>query len=205
MKNKEHYAKEILEILREREEIAGVAVVNGKPERCAVTPCSGCDFCYEDLCGEALKKWMEKDYSEKEHEKQKIQPEVKKLKQDDRVLVSIDGNNWIKRYFAKYDSEKELVYAYINGATSWSAGGYNQWKYAKLPKDEPEAKPEIDWSNVPVDAEILVKNNNDPAWYCRHFAKYENGKVYAWLQGKTSFTTSEEQSWDCAELAKGDK
>ena len=80
MKNKEHYAKEILEILREREEIVGVAVVNGKPERCAVTPCSGCDFCYEDSCGQALKKWMEKDYSEKEYGEQKIQPEVKTLK-----------------------------------------------------------------------------------------------------------------------------
>lgn len=33
MKNKKLYAKEILEILCEREEIVGVAVVNGKPER----------------------------------------------------------------------------------------------------------------------------------------------------------------------------
>ena len=207
MKNKEHYAKEILEILREREEIVGVAVVNGKPERCAGTQCSGCDFCYEDSCGQALKKWMEKDYSEKEHEEQKIQPEVKNLKKDDRILVSSDGLNWEKRHFKKYDEENDAVYTYYCGWTSWtSESDYaSRWTYAKLPEDEPKSKPEIDWSNVLVDAKIFVKNNNDPAWYCRHFAKYENGKVYAWLQGKTSFTTSEEQSWDCAELAKGDK
>lgn len=203
MKNKEHYAKEILKILREREEIVGVAVVNGKPERCAGTPCSGCDFCYEDSCGQALKKWMEKDYSEKEHEEQKIQPEVKNLKKDDRVLVSANGVDWIKRYFEKYDQKKDVVYAYVDGATSWSEEqGHASWKYAKLPEDEPKSKPEIDWAKVPVDTKIFVKSNNDPAWYCRHFARYEHGKVYAWLLGKTSFTTSEEQPWDCAELAE---
>lgn len=201
MKNKEHYAKEILEILREREEIVGVAVVNGKPERCAGTPCSGCDFCYEDSCGQALKKWMEKDYSEKDHEEQKIQPEVKNLKKDDKVLVSIDGVNWLKMHFKMYDEENDVVYTYCCVCTSWTEAGDNEseWTYAKLPKDN---RKETDWSKVLVDTKIWVKNSHDPIWLPRYFAEYKHGKVYAWLQGKTSFTTSEEQSWDCAKLAK---
>ena len=198
MKNKEFYRDEIFEIACEGHSIA---VVNGEPEECENIQCRQCDFFGKIDCKKLLKEWLEK-----EHEKPRIQSEVKTLKQDDRVLVSANGVDWIKRHFEKYDQEENVVYVYTEGATSWTENqGSLPWKYAKLPEDEPEAKPEIDWSNVLVDTKIFVKNNNDPAWYCRHFAKYENGKVYAWLQGKTSFTTSEEQSWDCAELAKGDK
>ena len=197
MKNKEFYRDEIFEIACEHSK---VAVVNGEPANCrSLNGCTSCEFYISEVrCKDGFKDWLEKD-----HEEPRIQPEVKKLKQGDRVLVSVDGISWVKRYFKKYDFAEESVYAYINGATSWSADGYNQWKYAKLPEDEPKAKPEINWSNVLVDTKIFVKNNNDPAWYCRHFARYEHGKVYAWLLGKTSFTTSEEQSWDCAELAEG--
>lgn len=196
MKNKEFYKEKIFEIACNGN---SVGIVNGEPVACEQITCGKCDVDKYHECEDYIKEWMEK-----EHEEPRIQPEVKTLKKDDKVLVSVDGISWVKRYFKKYDFAEESVYAYINGATSWSAGGYNQWKYAKLPEDEPKSKPEVDWKNVPVDAKIFVKNNNDPAWYCRHFARYEHGKVYAWLQGKTSFTTSEEQSWDCAELAEGE-
>ena len=45
-----------------------------------------------------------------------------------------------------------------------------------------------DWSKVLVDTPILVKDELAPKWIHRHFAKYENGKVYAWNDGLTSFT-----------------
>ena len=35
-----------------------------------------------------------------------------------------------KRYFAKYENNK--VYAWDNGATSWSAKSITDWQYAKL-------------------------------------------------------------------------
>lgn len=57
-----------------------------------------------------------------------------------------------------------------------------------------------DWTKVPVDTKIWVKNSHDPIWIPRHFAEYKHGKVHAWLQGKTSFTTSEKRSWECAKL-----
>lgn len=40
-------------------------------------------------------------------------------------------------------------------------------------------EPPIDWSKVAVDTPILVKDNSDCEWLKRHFAKYENGEVYA--------------------------
>ena len=41
-------------------------------------------------------------------------------------------------------------------------------------------EPKIDWSKVKVDTPILVRQREDSKWYKRYFAKYENGKIYAW-------------------------
>lgn len=193
MKNKEFYRDKIFEIACEHSK---VAVVNGKPANCrSLNGCTSCDFYISEVrCKDGFKDWLEK-----EHEEPRIQPEVKTLKKDDKVLVSVDGISWVKRYFKKYDFAEESVYAYINGATSWSAGGYNQWKYAKLPEDE---KQEIDWESVPVDTKILVKERAGQEWKPRYFAKYENGKVYAWTEGKTSNETETYWSWRYAKLAE---
>ncbi|MBU1067327.1 hypothetical protein KKE60_06040 [Patescibacteria group bacterium] len=58
----------------------------------------------------------------------------------------------------------------------------------------------VDWANVPVDTKILVKS--DGVWARRHFAHYSQIErlIYAWLDGKTSFTTTETMYWDEAEL-----
>ena len=44
-------------------------------------------------------------------------------------------------------------------------------------------EPETDWSKVEVDTPILVRDVENENWYRRYFAKYENGKVYAWING----------------------
>lgn len=62
----------------------------------------------------------------------------------------------------------------------------------------------IDWSKVPVDTPILVKEVNSN-WLKRHFAKYENGKVYAFIDGGTSWSSEcQYLSWGYAKLAEGD-
>ena len=54
---------------------------------------------------------------------------------------------------------------------------------------EPLPESEVDWSRVPVDTPIFVRAfGEDDKWERRHFAKYENGKIYAWDNGTTSFT-----------------
>lgn len=65
-------------------------------------------------------------------------------------------------------------------------------------------EPPVDWSKVPVDTPILVRDEDEEKFRKRHFAKYENGKVYAWYTGATSWTANENcvTSWDCAKLAE---
>lgn len=61
---------------------------------------------------------------------------------------------------------------------------------------------EVDWSKVAVDTPILVSIDN-VQWYCRHFAKYENGLFYVWDDGRTSYTTNTKSTWKYAKLAEG--
>lgn len=61
---------------------------------------------------------------------------------------------------------------------------------------------EPDWNEVPVDTKILVRETDIDPWEKRHFAKFENGTVYAWINGKTSFTTGDIMCWRYAKLAE---
>lgn len=61
-------------------------------------------------------------------------------------------------------------------------------------------EPPIDWSKVAVDTPILVTENDRFKWIKRHFAKYENGKVYAWNGGTTSWSNNRCTSWELAKL-----
>ena len=70
--------------------------------------------------------------------------------------------------------------------------------------EEPE-EPETDWGKVKVDTPILVRQGKNGKWLERHFAKYENGNVYAWVDGQTSWTGVDEIKWKYAKLAEGEK
>ena len=65
-------------------------------------------------------------------------------------------------------------------------------------------EPEIDWGKVKVDTPILVRQGKNGKWLERHFAKYENGDVYAWVDGQTSWTGADEIKWKYAKLAEVD-
>ena len=66
--------------------------------------------------------------------------------------------------------------------------------------DEEYEEPEVDWSKVPVDTLIRAKMNKNDDWIRRYFAKYKNGKIYAWNYGATSRTTSSMTDYNYAEL-----
>lgn len=51
------------------------------------------------------------------------------------------------------------------------------------------AEPTVDWSKVPVDTKILVRDSEDEPWLKRHFARYESNRVYAWKGGTTSHSS----------------
>ena len=63
----------------------------------------------------------------------------------------------------------------------------------------------VDWNKVAVDTPILVKNYETEQWYKRYFAKYEDGKVATWRDGRTSWNAGGYvQKWSYAKLAESD-
>ena len=75
-----------------------------------------------------------------------------------------------------------------------------------LMKEYEESKePEVDWSQVEVNTPILVRDSKNTEWVKKHFAKVENGIVYAWNNGKTSWTTEGMVDWKYAKLAESEE
>lgn len=69
-------------------------------------------------------------------------------------------------------------------------------------------EPEIDWSKVEVDTPILIRDYESSEWTKRYFAKFVDGKVYAWKNGATSWSANGEwdvTSWNYAKLAENEE
>ena len=74
--------------------------------------------------------------------------------------------------------------------------------------DSEYVAPPVDWSKVAVDTPILVRDSEKESWRKRHFAKYENGIVYAWGNGATScgaFSSDYLVNWKFAKLAESEE
>ena len=76
--------------------------------------------------------WLDEEYQEQV-------VDWSKVKVDTPILVNTNGNRWRHRHFAEY--RDGTVYAFNNGATSWTSNEKTGWSYAKLA--EPQ-KPEHD-------------------------------------------------------------
>lgn len=66
-------------------------------------------------------------------------------------------------------------------------------------------EPEVDWSKVEVDTPILVRDRENEEWNKRHFARYDDGKIYAWRYSRTSWTAYDNDDvsdWKYAKLAE---
>lgn len=77
---------------------------------------------------------------------------------------------------------------------------------SEQPTVDMESVSPVDWSKVPVDTPILVRDYEDNQWLHRHFAEYKNGFVYAWTDGYTSWSAKDMPRkaipWIYAELAE---
>ena len=68
-------------------------------------------------------------------------------------------------------------------------------------------EPQVDWSRVPVDTPILVRDSESSEWKRRYFAKYKNNMVYAWEAGATSWSAGSPAhmtDWKYAKLAESE-
>ena len=189
MKNYEKYADEI-------REYKGINICSEfiKPHILEADNCNGIDC---QRCAMLQMLWLLEEYKEPEEPK----VDWSKVEVDTPILVSnSEDGDWYKRYFAKYNGK---VFAWSDGRTSWNETDVRAWDYAKLAETEEECKePEVDWSKVAVDTPILVRYSEDGEWLRRHFAKYEDGIVYAWKDAYTSWTADgHTTAWKCAKLA----
>ena len=69
-------------------------------------------------------------------------------------------------------------------------------------------EPEVDWSKVKVDTPVLVRDSENNEWLKKYFAKYENGHVYVWNLGRTSWTAPHNKcvsAWQYAKLIEDEK
>ena len=152
-----------------------------KSRSCANTSC--------DQCKMLQIIWLMEEYKEPE-------TDWSKVKVDTPILVRRGKNGeWLERHFAKYENGD--VYAWVDGQTSWTGADEIKWKYAKLA--------EVDWNKIEVDTPILVKDYEDGEWIKRYFAKYKDGKVYAWNGGRTGQTESYMTPWNYAKLSEDEE
>ena len=116
MTNWEHYNKEIKEII---ENGSLLAITDNEPKMCSKTRCSNCDFDNENLCRGRIKEWLNAEHCE--------------FKKGELVEVSIDGTDWVLRYFCRIeenlDNEKFLTFAW--GYTSEETETLTKWKYCR--------------------------------------------------------------------------
>ena len=63
----------------------------------------------------------------------------------------------------------------------------------------------VDWSKVAVDTPVLVRDVKGQEWHKRYFAFFEDGKVYVWIGGATSWSADGNKDvlkWEYAKLAE---
>ena len=96
-------------------------------------------------------------------------------------------------YVSNIPNKENIKYKVVNGILYGIFEGmlnkdYTDYNYIKNYDFTPYTPP-TDWSKVEVDTKVLVRDYDDEVWTRRHFAKYENGTIYVYSVGTTSFTT----------------
>ena len=135
MKNREKFAKEIVDIVLGVEDIA--------VDKCTMIPvkCGSleCDRCIRDCGGicddDKLLEWAEAEYKEP-----RIDPRLYNAPVDTKILVSLEGKSWFRRYFSNVNND--CVYAFNDGMTSFTAEkseDVSGWHYAKLYEGDKES------------------------------------------------------------------
>lgn len=122
MKNYEKYAEEL-------REYKGINICSEfiKPNILEADNCNGVDC---QRCAMLQMLWLLEEYKEPEIDWSKVEV-------DTPILVGdYEGQEWARRYFAKY--ENETIYAWEGGRTSWSGDGVTGWDYGKLAESEEE-------------------------------------------------------------------
>lgn len=75
--------------------------------------------------------------------------------------------------------------------------------------DEEPKKPEVDWSKVPVDTLVRVRDDENDKWYLRYFKGTEDSALYRFVtfeSGATSITAYDSvENWKYCELMEDEE
>lgn len=65
----------------------------------------------------------------------------------------------------------------------------------------------VDWSKIPRDTKVYVRQNQEDEWELRYFTYYENNKFYTYSNGRTFWSDSfvDLEKWNYCELAENPK
>lgn len=65
----------------------------------------------------------------------------------------------------------------------------------------------VDWSKIPRDTKVYVRQNQEDEWELRYFTCYENNKFYTYSNGRTFWSDSfvDLEKWNYCELAENPK
>lgn len=86
--------------------------------------------------------------------------------------------------------------------TGFSSFEIAQWLNAEY------KEPEVDWSKVEVDTKVMVRDTNAHEWVRRYFSHFDNGTVYCFQFGATSWSNSKSldaTAWKYAKLAEDEE
>lgn len=137
MTNYEKYKDELLKHVIAQAYI-GLDIHTNKLVDCSDLCCENCKFNVNvaSMCIKTyeMEKWLNSEYVEEEKE----EVDWSKVPIDTQVLVSDDGINWYRRYFAGIDTHTNEHLAWSDGATSWANRSTMPWKYIKLYKGDEE-------------------------------------------------------------------
>ena len=115
MKNKEKFAKEIVEIACSGDKLA---VSSGVIRKCIGLPCYKCSFYREGIeCDEMRKTWAESEYIEPKYEIDWSKVPV------DTPVINSNGDRY---YFAGYHEGNSFIDVFLQGRTSWSSENFTK-------------------------------------------------------------------------------
>lgn len=132
---------------------------------------------------------------------------------DDEIFYIINDKIFVKADIITLRYHRELYQEleYYDEDFKWSSN--KKWDIMEIYDCDNKLiwkREEIDWSKIPVDTKVLVKNGENGEWNRRHFAGFINGEVTTFSNGMTSWSTSRSNnpilvSWKYAKLVENKK
>ena len=129
---------------------------------------------------------------------------------DDEIFYIINDKVFVKADIITLRYHRELYQEleYYDEDFKWSSNKkYDIMKIYDIDNKLIWEREEIDWSKIPKDTEVLVKNYNDSYWNKEYFNSYSGGKYYTYMEGRTAWSNNSGTlvCWDECKLAEVSK